>query len=193
MGRQNIFGRVAAACLGLCLAAAAPAQAPSWSPDPWLADLAQMRAALDEKYANLEWLTGEREVDLAALFDRAAIRIRQAGGDAGARAVFDRLIRRIGDGHVEISWPAPPASGASGPAPAAVAGPAALCRGLGYDSAQSSPGIAPAMAGYRPVDGEGMFATGMVAAGGERVGIIRISVFQPQGSPALCEEAVAAL
>jgi C-terminal processing protease CtpA/Prc len=33
----------------------------------------------------------------------------------------------------------------------------------------------------------------MVAGGGERVGIIRIPVFQPEGSPALCEGAVAAL
>lgn len=190
MARQRTFGGIVAVWLALWLAATASAQPAAWSPDPWLADLAQMRAALDEKYANLEWLTGEREVDLAALFDRAAARIRQAHDDAGARAAFDRIVRRIGDGHVEISWPAPPSAGASGPAPA---GPAALCRRLGYDAGQASPGIAPALAGYRPVDGQGMFATGLVAVGSERVGIVRIPVFQPQGSPDLCEGALAAL
>jgi hypothetical protein len=192
MRRWRIFGGVATAWLGLCLAATAFAQNAAWSPEPWLADLAQMRVALHQKYANLEWLTGEREVDLNALFDRAAARIRAAHDDAGARSAFDRLVRRIGDGHVDIAWPAPPASGAPGPTPAA-GGPAALCRRLGYDSGQSSPGIAPALAGYRPVNGEGMFATGIVAGGGERVGIVRIPVFQPQGSPAYCEGAIAAL
>src|SRR3954470_15338391 len=100
MGSSRIFGAIVAATLGMCLAAAASAQNAAWSPEPWLADLAQMRAALDEKYANLEWLTGEREMDLAATFDRTAARIRAAHDDEGARAAFDRLIRRIGDGHV---------------------------------------------------------------------------------------------
>ena len=171
------------------LAAAAPAQPPAWSADPWLADLAQMRAALDEKYANLDWLIGEREVNLDALFERAAIRLRAARDDGGARAVFDRLIQRIGDGHVEIRWPAPPAPAPSGAAPPAPP----LCRRLGYDAAQSTPGIAPALAGYRPVEAGEMFATGMVEAGGERVGILRIGVFQPQGGPGWCERAIAAL
>jgi len=177
----------------LLLAAAAPAQPPAWSPEPWLADLAQMRAALDEKYANLDWLTGEREVNLDAGFERAAARIRAARDDGGARAVFDLLIQRIGDGHVAIRWPAPPAPArpaATAPAPA---GPASLCRRLGYNAGQSSPGIAPALAGYRPVEAGEMFATGMVEAGGERVGVLRIGIFQPQGGPGWCEGAIAAL
>jgi len=190
-GRRTIGG-LAAAIFGLCLAAGASAQNAAWSPDPWLADLAEMRAAFDEKYANLEWLTGEREVDLAALFERAAARIRAAHDDAGARSAFDRLVRRIGDGHVEISWPIPSGGSASAPAPAAT-GAAALCRRLGYDAAQNSPGIGPSLAGYRPVDREGMFATGIVAVGGARVGIIRIPVFQPQADPNLCEGAISAL
>src|SRR5436190_8494107 len=188
MRKRTLFGLVVATWL----AAAAAAQNPAWSPDPWLADLAQMRSALDEKYANLDWLTKEREVDLDALFDRAASRIRAARDDGGARAAFDRLVQRIGDGHVAIRWPAAP-SAAVAPAVPPATGPAALCRRLGYDSGQSSPGVAPALAGYRPVEGGEMFATGMVAAGGERIGIIRIGIFQPQGGPGWGEGAIAAL
>lgn len=192
MPRFRIFAIILASWLGLGLAAAAAGQSGAWSPDPWLADLAQMRAAIEEKYANLEWLAGEREVDLGALFDRAAARIRQARDDAGARAVFDPMVQRIGDGHVAIHWPAPPAA----PAEAATASEpaaAALCRRLGYNSRQTSPGLASALAGYRSVDRDPMFATGLVIAGGEGVGIIRIGLFQPQGDPASCALAIRAL
>jgi hypothetical protein len=156
-----------------------------------------MRAALEEKYANLDWLTGEREVDLAALFDRAASRLRQARDDAGARLVFDRLLQRLGDGHVAIAWPAPPApppaGGTGTAAPPPPAGAAGLCRRLGYDVRQANPGIARALAGYRPLEPGQMFPTGIVPVGRERVGVLRIGIFQPQGGPAWCEAAVAAL
>lgn len=192
----RIFGAIVGTWLGLLLATTATAQTRAWSPDPWLADLAQMRAALDEKYANLEWLTGEREVDLAALFDRAANRIRQARDDGGARAVFDRLVQRLGDGHIAIDWPAapaPPSSSASPPAAPQPAGAADLCRRLGYDARQADAGIAPALPGYRVVDRGQSFPTGIVPVGGERIGVLRIGVFQPQGYPSWCELAVGAL
>jgi len=38
----------------LALVAAAPAGAQGWDATPWREDLAQMRAALEEKYANLD-------------------------------------------------------------------------------------------------------------------------------------------
>lgn len=60
----------------------------SWSPQPWLDDLAQIRVALDEKYANRDWLTGERGVDLDALFARTAARLRAARDEAEARAAL---------------------------------------------------------------------------------------------------------
>ncbi len=189
MRRLGMF----AALIAWFAAAAAPAQTGGWGPEPWLADLAQMRAALDEKYANLDWLTGEREVNVGALFDRAAARIRQASDDGAARAVFDRLVQRLGDGHVAISWPAAaaaePGNAAAAPPPTGAAG---LCRRLGYDARQADQGIAPALPGYRSVEPGQMFATGIVPAGRERIGTLRIGIFQPQGDPALCAAAVAA-
>lgn len=168
----------------------APALADAYDPAPWLEDLAQTRRALDEKYANLDWLEQEREVDLDRLFGAAAERIRKARDESGAKAVFDRLVQRIGDGHVALHWPAP-----SAPAAPAPAGPKpALCPSLGYDARQSSPGVAPALSGYRALaDGENAFPAGTTTVGADRVGVLRIGVFQPQGYPALCEAAAKAL
>lgn len=181
----------------LCLAAgsAGSADPPAWSPGPWLQDLDQARAAIDAKYANLDWLRQERELDLDALFRRAADRLRGARSDEEARRIFDRLVQRIADGHVGIRWPRPPAP-AVAPSPVPTPRPqepAELCRGLGYDAGQSSPGLAPALAGYRALTGDNVFPAGTIRVGERMVGVLRIGVFQPQGSPQACEEAVRSL
>jgi hypothetical protein len=169
---------------------AAPA-APAWSPQLWLEDLAVVEEALRTKYANLEWLLTERGFDLDGLFVRARAALAGARGDADAAAVFNRLVQRISDGHVGISWPRPAA-------PPRAAGPAAppltresFCRARGYDPA--APGFAPALRGFTPIESGDVFHAGTFDVGGKRVGIVRIGVFHPQGSLALCTEAVAAL
>jgi hypothetical protein len=185
-----------AAWAALLLGATSAAQAPAWSPQPWLADLAQMRAAVEAKYANIEWLRTEREVDHAALFERAAAAIGNASSDAQAIAVFDRVVQRFGDGHVALAWPRPSAARRADSAPAAEPAPVTaegFCRARGYDAGQASPGLGPSLAGYQPVEQGPLLPAGTVTAGGVRAGIVRIGVFQPQGFPSLCAEAVAAL
>lgn len=187
---------VAAALAALALGGGGAAAQEAWDAKPWLADLAQMRAALDAKYANLEWLRTERELDLDALFVRAAAAIEGAGGDAQAKAVFDRVVQRIADGHVGLSWPRPrpaPAATTAAPAPQPPATAEAFCRALGYNAGQASAGLGPALAGYTPVESAQLLPAGIVTAGGVRAGILRIGVFQPHGYPALCTEAVSAL
>src|SRR5277367_3849244 len=78
----------------------------TYDPKPWLDDLAQMHAAFSSGYGNFEWAVFDHEVDLAALFADTRKRIESANSDADARAAFDRLIRRLGDGHTELHWPA---------------------------------------------------------------------------------------
>ncbi len=173
--------RLRAALAALLLTAAAP-----WSPQPWLDDLAQMRGAFETLYANREWLATDREFDLDAVFARNTGRLRAAGSDAEARAILDRMVRRIGDGHVGLQWPS--AAPAAAPAP-----PPALCTRLGYDADQSSPGVSAALPGYRPLDGSTPFPAGTLRVGKTTLGIVRIGVFDPHGTPALCEEAVRAL
>jgi hypothetical protein len=62
-----------------------------WNPQPWIDDLHQIRRTLETKYANLEWLTKERQVSLDGLFDDAQSRVAAADNHAafivGARTV----------------------------------------------------------------------------------------------------------
>jgi hypothetical protein len=168
------------------LLAAGTALAEPWTPDPWLADLEQMRQAFDTKYANRDWLIREREVDLTALFDRNARRLRDAGSDVEARVILDRMIRSIGDGHVVLIWPSSTT--------AAVAPPSDLCTKLGYDANQSSLGLGPTLSGFQRVGSESdPFPAGTIDVQGMRVGVLRISVFVPHGTPQLCRSAVTEL
>lgn len=180
---------ILAALLALSSAAAA---AQSFDPAPWLADLDQARQAFHSKYANLDWLQGEREVKLDPLFDDLARRLSDARDERSARAVFDRLERRIGDGHVRIEWPETEATPAASPAGSS-ARPPDLCAGIGYDPRQNGPGTAQALPGYQALEGDNPFAAGTVAVAGTTLGVIRIGVFQPQGYPELCSEAIRAL
>ena len=85
---------------------------------------------MSEKYANFEWAVFEREANLSELFDEAESRLRSAGSDENAKAIIDRALRSIGDGHLRVKWPAGPAG-----AEAANSGaPTDVCAALGYDA-----------------------------------------------------------
>ncbi|MGP8033788.1 MAG: S41 family peptidase [Steroidobacteraceae bacterium] len=169
-------------------AAALPAQ--QFDPAPWLDDLAQLRAGFADKYANFEWLVLERRVDVADLFARAQSRLQSATSEAEARAAIDRLIRFIGDGHVLVDWPRAATSVAPASPP-----PSDVCRALGYDEAKGGKPLGPAIPGYQPLaDGAGAeFPAGLVEAGGQRVGVLRIGVFSPTSSPEICRSVLAEL
>jgi hypothetical protein len=156
----------------------------------WLADLEQARGAFRTKYANLEWLENEREINLDALFADLATRLKGARNEADARAVFERLVTKTGDGHVEIEWVEPAVSSSTqAPVP-----PADPCAVLGFDARQNNPGIAVYLPGYAPIKSDtNVFRTGIASVAGTKLGIIRISVFQPQAFPQLCRAAMSAL
>ncbi|RYY28226.1 MAG: hypothetical protein EOP62_03215 [Sphingomonadales bacterium] len=165
----------------------APTPASAWDPAPWVADLEQYRQTMLTKYANLEWLTGERELPIDRAFDAAKGAIAKAGSDAEARRLLDRMTMQIGDGHVKLRWPTV-GGGTAGPA-----GPkAANCGALGYTARSSRVGTAASLPGYRKVEG-GPFPAGLVESNGTRLGVVRIGVFDPHGYPALCEAALAAI
>jgi Peptidase family S41 len=166
------------------------AAAPAWDAAPWLADLRQLRVAIDRDYPNRDWLVREREVDLDRLFDRAAEAIRAGQDDGDARRAFEALVKRFNDGHVELRWPVAAAAAdvESSPPPATAA---AFCAAHGYAAGQVTAGTAAAIPGYRSIDGGGALAAGLVAAGGARIGVVRIGSFDPHGYPSLCERAVA--
>jgi hypothetical protein len=121
---------VAVVVVGLC-AANTPAgfDAKPFDPKPWLADLDQVRETFLTKYANLEWAVFQREADLPNLFADTEARIKRASNDWEARSAFERLARKLGDGHVVFDWPR-----SGGHATAAASTPQEQCAALGYDA-----------------------------------------------------------
>jgi len=178
-----VFLLVALAFVGTtsCLAAA-----PVYDSTPWLDDLGQMREAFSAKYANFEWAVFEREADLPGLFSDTEKRIKSAGSDADARAAFDRLVRRLGDGHVELHWP----KGSGGEHIGAVPDPCGH-----YDMARRAKPLVSLAQGYVPLDTpqSSIFPIGTITIGKHRVGVLKIAAFDPYATPAYCRSALAAL
>src|ERR1700736_497081 len=87
------------ACIAFSSRTAA-ATPPTFDPKPWLEDLEQVRESLSTKYANLEWAVLQHEIDLTTLFNETKAGIASATSDTEARASFDRLAHKLGDGHV---------------------------------------------------------------------------------------------
>ena len=164
------------------------AMAPAFDPAPWLEDLEQSQRALAEGYANLEWAVFEREADLPRLFADGRSRLKTVSSDLQARAVFDWLAHRIGDGHVGFRWPeATPKKEALGEAGA--------CSKLGYDASKRAAPLAAHAPGYVPLDTDvsDEFPAGLITVAKTRVVVIKIGLFSPQGFPGLCEAAKKAL
>ncbi|WP_332641335.1 S41 family peptidase [Brevundimonas sp.] len=195
--------RLAALVLGcaLALAPAAFAQSPAtaapdaaaFDPAGWIADLEQVRQEMASHYANLEWAVTEREAPLGPMFERGRQRLAGARSETEARAVFERLERYLGDGHVEFIWPRAGAP-ASEAAPTGAAAEPSPCEALGFeDEGPDGAAVASRLPGYRPLEGDSGFAAGLVEVDDRTVGVIRISQFSPQVHPAACAAALAGL
>ena len=178
--------RVIVLALALTFGTNAFAQS-TYDPKPWLDDLAQMHAAFGAGYANFEWAVFDHEVDLAALFADTQKRIESANSDADARAAFDRLIRRLGDGHTELHWPAHNAAATHANTPPL---PCA-----DFDPARAARPLAAYAKGYVPIQTpqSDAFPIGVITSGHIRVGVIKIKLFHPSFRPAYCTAALAAL
>ncbi len=161
--------------------------APAFDSKPWLEDFSQVRAALIAGYANLQWAVSDRGADLPELFNETASRIEAAQNESEARAAFESFARRIGDGHIAFRWK--PRG-----APKAGARPG-FCRALGYDPQMFGQPVVTYAPGYRRLitPQSGQFPIGLIDAWGHHIGILKIGLFEPQATPALCVAAVEAL
>ena len=176
----------AANLLVLALLAGSPAATPVDS-RPWLQDLSKIENAFESKYANWDWAVFERQADMRALFLSAAQNIRAADSNEEAESSIDRMIRRLGDGHVVVDWPNLTADNPTPPEQTTRS--AAYCSALGYDREQAGSSVVAKMAGFRPLSGElpPEFPAGTIRVGARLVGVIRIGEFSPKDSPELCE------
>lgn len=171
----------------MCLAvlAVGPAQSqPAFSSAPWLADLDQLRDAMTAGYPNLEW-HAQRGMDLAGTYARARGRLEQARDAFEARRALERFLAAFGDGHMDVRWPRPAASGQ-------VQQPQPLCERLGYVDYGDAGSVAPYLPGFQAVGGpDALLPVGVVEVMGRKVGVLRLSLFMPQGFPSLCERVAA--
>jgi hypothetical protein len=161
---------------------------PTFDPKLWSEDLDQARDAFTNKYANFDWAVFQRQADLSKLFDETRGRIAAAHSEGEARAAFDRLTRQLGDGHVDFKWPSE-----SNPGSKDAAG-GNTCADLGYDARQMGRSLASHMQGYQAViGGASEFPAGFVTIDQRKIGVVKIGLFSPHGSPSLCESALQAL
>ena len=156
---------------------------------PWIADLDQVREIFLTKYANLDWAVFQREADLPNLFADTEERIKKATNDWEARSAFERLARKLGDGHVVFEWPR---SGGHPMGTAVATTPQDRCTALGYDARMRAAPLAANAVGYRPLSTpqSDEFPAGVVSLNSQRIGVLQIGVFTPQGFPALCQSAL---
>ncbi len=182
---MKLFALLVLTLVGVLMAPSLAGNAP-FDPKPWLEDLAQTREALSTKYANLEWAVFDREANLTELFADTQKRVELAQSETDARAAFDRLARRLGDGHVNFRWPASGTSQGDETTPLPCAD---------YNASIVKTPMVMEMKGYQPIGAphSDLFPIGIVTSGQHRVGVIRIGIFTAQGFPGLCQSALAAL
>lgn len=177
--------------LSALLAAAIMASAPpafAYDPAPWIDDARQIRAALGARYANIDWLTGDRALNLDANFKLLEGGLARVESDAEARAMLDRALGALADGHVRIDWSKP----AGGPLVAAPTGPVKPCADA--RPMRSRPPVAAGLPGWRPLDaGEGAreFPGGRLSVEGREVGVVQIGLFEADQE--VCQAAAARL
>lgn len=175
--------------LGCLLAAGVPARAPAREFDrqEWLDDFSQVREAFATKYANLEWAQHDSAHRLSDLLDETQARINRANADADARAAFDRLTRRLGDGHVHFDWPSVVKAGAQ------PTGPTSACRS--FDPSRAASPLMTHASGYVSLQTpqSGIFPAGILLVANQKVGVIEIGLIGAGARPELCSEALALL
>lgn len=208
--------RVPRACMRVALVAlitlvgVAPARAQATPPKTadWLADFARLTDAMSRQYANLEWAVDRRGIRLPELARATEDALRSAGSDAAARAAIESFLAAFGDGHLEVRWPpAAPAATASAapPGPPHVPGSAGsspavshvgVCERLGYRQARRGGGVRfDLLPEFRwlPSPDSVYFRAGVLVAGDDRLGVLRIASFEDNIHPELCEAATRSL
>jgi Peptidase family S41 len=189
-------------CMVLVATGAAAAAARTFDPHPWLEDFAVLKAAMQERYANLAWFgSPSAAVDLRAL-ERHTRRALLAAADAAeARRILLDFVAALGDGHFSPLDDDPPAGDARAePEPARLdpADPASGCAALGYAARGRASFSLPfeSLPGFRlEADGvtQGFRSGTLPVHSGARLGLVRIAEFRETSAAWACLDAWATL
>jgi hypothetical protein len=153
--------------------------------DLWLEDLRSLETQLADGYASFDWAAETGRVVPSRLAAAAELSIREGRSDRDARRAIGTLLAGFGDGHLGFEH---------GP-PAFVAAAmrwweerqdrtltrdligAEACSRLGYGNERRSSVLASVRGYVRVASDEEPFPSGVLPAGDERVGVIRIPLF----------------
>ncbi len=160
----------------------------SYDADAWLADYGRLKRDMAQGYANLDWMTEKRDVDLPALDRRTTDALRNAHSNVRAFVVLRGFVRGFGDPHLRMKPGARPAPSAlNGDSVAAnedanpVAG--ADCAAAGYEESDHAFRFPFArIGGWKPLR-SGDFPTGLIGD----TGVLRIAQFGEDRYLAACE------
>jgi hypothetical protein len=174
----------------------------TFDPRPWLEDFAVLKAAMQERYANLAWFGSPAAAVDLPLLERHTRRALLAAADAAeARRILLDFVAALGDGHFSPLGDDPPAGAARAePEPARLdpADPASGCAALGYATRGRSGFSLPfeSLPGFRlEADGitQGFRSGTLPVHGGAQLGLVRIAEFRETSAAWACLDAWARL
>lgn len=167
----------------------------------WQQDYAQLKAELNDRYANLAWkASGAGGVDLPVLDRRMMAALASASTDSEAAEAIRTFVAGFRDGHLsELPYLAVASSHVAEPDKPKLDpdAPAGGCAALGFASTAPIAFSLPleGLPDFRLVsDGlSSTFRTGMVTQSGVTLGVVRIQAFRARAFPASCLHAWADL
>jgi len=180
------------AALAVLSVALAGWDAATYDARAWLADYARIKQGMAQGYANLDWVTQQRRVDLAALDDRTTEALTSAHSRVRAFFVLRDFVRSFNDPHLRLEphQSATPAdAGSVGNVVEQVANAqlaaVASCEAAGYEEGDHGYGLdVTQLPGWQSLE----FGTFPIGIAGD-VGVLRIAQFGENRYLTTCHQA----
>ncbi len=189
-----------AAAIVLAAALAAGVRPPDR--DAWRSDYHQLRDHMSGAYANLDWMIREGRVDPRALDSTTEAAIREARTEREARRAITSFLAAFRDGHVGVvSEPPVPVQwvmdawrdhrqGGAATRPDRSWDGAKACASLGYQERAAEYSVPlEKEPGYRDVGALGPMRAGLLARGGDTIGVVRFRLFSQRAALPACATA----
>jgi len=151
------------------------------------ADFKQLVDIMYDSHANLKWLVTERNINLEQQISQTKAALSQAKGDDESKAIISEFINYFNDPHMRLKWKNANVANNSTTE--------SMCERLGFFE-RHKVGIK-----YRDIPEFNLiedkradiFEIGVLSLENEKVGVLKIDLFDPRGHPEICKETISAL
>lgn len=186
---KRLFRRSCATLLALLVLFVA-ADAATYDPRAWTADLDRIEADMAQGYANLDWIREKRGLDLVALDRATRARLDNAHSRVRAFLALRDFVHAFRDPHLRLKWGERPIQEPAGASASSIAAEAidppvgADCAAAGYEEGQHAFAF-PFMSlpGWRRLPGAD-FPAGIAGD----VGVLRIAQFGENQYQTACQD-----